>query len=112
MKTYKKTYRLLVAALLYIGVLPFAVYGAQPNISPPVAESEEVPPGQRIGAPQVLEISPQSEEASSATRTQPQEISPPLAPARTVERAESPVIEQPARTVERLPQQRENFPSG
>ena len=109
MKTYKRPYWLLVVAFLSIGVMPLA-YGAQPEVSPPVEDSEEVPPGQRIGAPQVLEIAPQPIEPSVSTRTQ-QEVPSPAASSRTVERTEPPAIEQPARTVERLPGQEESFPS-
>ncbi len=112
MKTYKQSYWLLVAALLCIGVLPLAAQGAQPAVAPPVEESEEVPPGQRIGAPQVLEIAPQPEEPRLEMQAQPQETSPPAAPPRTVERTEPSAIEQPARTADRLPQQGENLPSG
>ena len=111
MKTCKSSYWLLVAALFYIGVLPLAAQGAQPDVAPLAEESEEVPPGQRIGAPQVLEIAPQPEEPRLEMQAQPQEVSPPAAPSRAVEHAEPPTIEQPARTAEHLPQQGENFPS-
>jgi hypothetical protein len=106
MKTYRLLYWFVVATLLCSGVWSQTTYAAQPDVSSPVEESGEVPPGQRIGAPQVLEIAPQLEERDLATETQPREI-PPETPARSVERTELPATEQAARTVEQLPQQGE-----
>lgn len=112
MKTYKLVYQLVVAALLFIGVQPFAAHSAQPAALPPAEESEEIAPGQRIGAPQVLEIAPQPiEEPTSVANTPPQELPPPVPPAQSIERKEPLESEQAARTVESFPQAGERFPS-
>jgi hypothetical protein len=111
MKTSKLTYWLLMAASLFIGVQPFAAYGAQPEALPPAEESEEVPPGQRLGAPQVLEIAPQPLEPTPVVNTPPQEVPLPVTPSRSVERIEPSTNEQAARTVESFPQPGESFPS-
>ena len=111
MKTYRLPYWLVVATLLCAGVWSHTTYAAQPAVSSTGEESGEVPPGQRIGAPQVLEIAPQLEERDLATETQPQEI-PPVTPDRSVERTEPPATEQAARTVEQLPQQGEHVRPG
>src|SRR5262245_10754810 len=107
MKTYKFSYWLPMAALLSTVMLPVVSYGGQSNASSVTEENEGTPLGQRIGAPQVLEIAPQVEEPSPTAKRSPVET-PPVAPARTVERTEPPAVEYPARTPERFPQQDEN----
>lgn len=111
MKTCKLTYWLCVAALLSIGVQPIVTHGAQPEALPPAEESEEIPPGQRLGAPQVLEIAPQPLEPTPVANTPPQEMLPPVPSSRSVERAEPSMNEQAVRTVDPFPQAGENFPS-
>src|SRR5262245_26908733 len=61
MKPSKKFCWLSIAVMLCCLVLPFAVQGAQST--PPASDTDDgsanAPPGQKIGAPQVLEIPPQ-----------------------------------------------------
>ena len=104
MKTYKQSYWMLLAALLYATVFPVTSYGTQPNVPPPTEESDVTPPGQRIGAPQVLEIEPQVEEPTSQVKSVSDEVPPPPAPVKTVERTEAPTAEQ---GVGQLPSRRE-----
>ena len=111
MKTYKLSYWLRMAALLSTVVFPLVSYGAQPDVPPAAEENEESPLGQRIGAPQVLEIAPQAEEPR-ATMKRPQAEIPPVAPARTMERTEPPAIEQTARPREGFPEYGESPRSG
>jgi len=93
-------------------MLPLVSYGAQPGVPSTAEENEESPLGQRIGAPQVLEITPQVEEPSAAMKRPQAEVSPSVAPARTVERTEPPAIEQTARTREGFPEYEESPRSG
>lgn len=112
MKTSKPSCWLQIVALLSTVMWPLVSYGAQPDVPSAVEENEESPLGQRIGAPQVLEISPQDGEPSTVMKRPHAEAPPPEAPTRAVERTEPPAIEQTARTGERFPQPGENARSG
>jgi hypothetical protein len=113
MKTYKLAYWLPVAALLFIGAQPVVTHGAQPEALPLAEESGEVPPGQRLGAPQVLEIAPQPvEEPAPVANAPSQEVPPPVSPSQSVERAQPSGSERAERTVEPIPQGGERFPAG
>jgi len=97
MKTDKLSYWLLLPAFFSALAWPVVALSASPKSDPPktapqTEESEEVPPGQRLGAPQVLEIAPapapeQKEVESVAV---PAPTSPPT---RAAEYTEPPITE-------------------
>jgi hypothetical protein len=92
MKTNKLTYWVFLPAFLSTLALPVVGWGASPETGPQAVETEEVPPGQRLGAPQVLEIAP----APVPEQSEPERVAepPPLPPpTRAAEYPESPIAE-------------------
>ncbi|MBM4258292.1 MAG: PDZ domain-containing protein [Deltaproteobacteria bacterium] len=112
MKTRTPVHWLFVAALLFVGVPPLTVQGAQPEVMPSTEGSEEIPPGQRIGAPQVLEISPQPVEPDPVANNPLPETTAPVSPARSAESRDPPTNEQAGRKIDPFPQAGANSPSG
>ncbi len=92
MKTDNPTYWLLLPALLFSLALPVVALGASPQAEPQAEESEEVPLGQRLGAPQVLEITPVPipEQKEPERVAEPSPLPPPT---RAAEYSEPPIAE-------------------
>jgi PDZ domain-containing protein len=103
MKTDKLSYWLLLPALFSALAWPVVALSAPPKGAPPktapqaqaqAEESEEIPPGQRLGAPQVLEIAPapapEPKEVESVAAPAPTPTPPPT---RAAEYTEPPITE-------------------
>lgn len=99
MKTDNLSYWLLLPAFLSILALPVVALSAPPQVAPQAEESGDIPPGQRLGAPQVLEIGP----ASVPEQKEPERVAeppPPPPPTRAAEYIDPPI---PERTAGREP---------
>ena len=97
MMTYQRLYWLPIAALISLLSQPLVGYCVQPDVAPPVQATEDTPPGQRIGAPQVLEIDPQPAPEPLREAKPAPVAAPPAASARTADRTEPSVIEKTAK---------------
>ena len=90
MKTDNLSYWLLLPSLLSSLALPVVAFSAAPQAAPQAEVSEDVPPGQRIGAPQVLEIAPAPAQKEIERVAEPPPLPPPT---RATEYTEPPIAE-------------------
>lgn len=108
MRTDNLSRWLLLPTLLSTLTLPAVSLSASPQTAPQAEENEDVPPGQRLGAPQVLEIGP----APVPERKEPERIAEPplsLPPTRAGEYTDPPI---PERTAGREPASTQLPPAG
>lgn len=97
MMILQRLYWLAIVALLTLLSQPSVGYCRQPDTTLSDQITEEVPPGQRLGAPQVLEIEPQPAPELRRQATPSPVIAPSAASTRTVERTEPSVTEKAER---------------